>query len=750
MSDYYVILTDAGQALMSAATAGGAPVVLSQFGVDDGNGAVITPDPAQTTLVNEVYRGDISSLMATGNTIKAQLVIPKDSGGYTVQGFGLYTDDGTLFSVCNFPAQEKPLPSSGYAVKMDTDYYLQVSDTSVVTLQFNGDDYLTREQADTIYLQIGNNLSEIAAGGAAAQAEALDNLGAGTAAVADVQTSTTDTTVGRAMTVGAFGLGLVANRTPVVTSNNYDNIPTDLPSGYWTHVVDGGPYAYTFTLFQDGGAVRQSRHLIIPSNPGGKIAFRWDGATETESKDYQYFYTDKNKPTAADTGALPITGGTVTGPVIIDRDSNALTIRPVTQGYSSYLMLADADNANRAYVGFGSNNNETLAISSYIGTNSIGINPDGSIDLNTAHGKQVNVVGPIYVPLVGNGSWASQNDSIAPLFQTIDSTQTSQYNPIFKQHYVQADSTWSGGMLISEGDFHLHYADGSGASVVFSFKKDGTFAPSNYANFDARYLRVGDAVQDCAFGARGSFSVGGGSFDYEKSGCVLVGFGGDGNGDDIDYLYYRPDQITFDNVNWVTKSLLGAPSPLLYAGVENLIFEPYGLADIGNVLSRFTLSDSAVMGIHALVNNDGYDWYRARSNLVGNYFIAYHDDTGVIEQITDFVQALWPVNMAVAALDALPDGCDIHGSWIFADGIVQQSSEIVAANTLATNKKSLAIELTLASSTAFMLQSCIDVETGQPDDENSLLELKQYVSDLREIDLTQPDPTWPPRPEIIS
>ncbi|WP_368750157.1 phage tail protein [Klebsiella aerogenes] len=154
MSDYSVILTDAGQALMADATAGGDPVVLTQFGADDGNGAAFTPDPAQTALINEVYRGDISSLQASGNTLQAQLIIPKDSGGYTVRGFGLYTDDGTLFSVCNFPPQEKPDPSSGYAVKMDVNYYLQVSDTSAVTLEYTGDDYLTREEADTIYLPL--------------------------------------------------------------------------------------------------------------------------------------------------------------------------------------------------------------------------------------------------------------------------------------------------------------------------------------------------------------------------------------------------------------------------------------------------------------------------------------------------------------------------------------------------------------------------------------------------------------------
>lgn len=45
--------------------------------------------------------------------------------------------------------------------------------------------------------------------GAKTVAEARTNLGLGSAATADVQTSTSDTTAGRAMTVGAFGLGAI-------------------------------------------------------------------------------------------------------------------------------------------------------------------------------------------------------------------------------------------------------------------------------------------------------------------------------------------------------------------------------------------------------------------------------------------------------------------------------------------------------------------------------------------------------------
>ncbi|WP_289465528.1 phage tail-collar fiber domain-containing protein, partial [Klebsiella pneumoniae] len=36
--------------------------MLKSFVVGDGNGQAVTPDPAKTALVHEVYRSDISSL----------------------------------------------------------------------------------------------------------------------------------------------------------------------------------------------------------------------------------------------------------------------------------------------------------------------------------------------------------------------------------------------------------------------------------------------------------------------------------------------------------------------------------------------------------------------------------------------------------------------------------------------------------------------------------------------------------------
>lgn len=118
-------------------------------------------------------------------------------------------------------------------------------------------------------------------------------------------------------------------------SNSYDNIPAGLPSGFWTHAIDGGPYAHTITLLQDGGGNRDDRHLIIPSGSTGKIAIRWDAG---QTKSYQYFYTDKNKPTAADVGAVP-SGRKVNGRALTD-DIN-VTSQDIFNGQAIGLSTED-------------------------------------------------------------------------------------------------------------------------------------------------------------------------------------------------------------------------------------------------------------------------------------------------------------------------------------------------------------------------------------------------------------------------
>ncbi|QWV60593.1 long tail fiber protein [Escherichia phage W143] len=80
----------------------------------------------------------------------------------------------------------------------------------------------------------------------------------------------------------------------------------------------------------------------------------------------------------------------------------------------------------------------------------------------------------------GCGSFASQNyeDVRAPIYMNIKRTSTSEYIPIVKQRYVNGDSTYSIGTLISQGDFRVHYHQGTsttGTDLSWEFRRTGDF-----------------------------------------------------------------------------------------------------------------------------------------------------------------------------------------------------------------------------------------------------------------------------------
>ncbi|EPR1455572.1 TPA: phage tail protein [Citrobacter koseri] len=168
MADYYSIITNRGKELEAEALASGTVIVLSWFVVGDGNGKLVKPNPAQTRLVNETYRGSIAELVVSpeqSNQLMAKIVLPTDAGGFTVREAGLLTDAGELYAVANCPTIDKPV--GGVSVNMQ--FRLAVSDTSNITLEV--------ATGDGLFLRIDQNLKEIKARGAAAQKASRESIG---------------------------------------------------------------------------------------------------------------------------------------------------------------------------------------------------------------------------------------------------------------------------------------------------------------------------------------------------------------------------------------------------------------------------------------------------------------------------------------------------------------------------------------------------------------------------------------------
>jgi hypothetical protein len=310
MSDFYLLITDAGKSLETAAHASGNPVKLTDFSVGDGNGSPVTPDAAQTSLVNETFRDAISSLavsISDSTVLEAECVIPASSGGYTIREIGIFADDGSLYAVGNFAEQEKPDPDSGYAASLQILADLAVSDTADITLTIQDGSYLTEPQGDTLYLRQDKNLSEIAAQGTDAQGEARDNLDLGTAAIADTVTSPEDTTAGSVLVVGSAGIGKAIRIAPgsdvdladfMTTANgnfyHCDSPYTNAPPWFGTEWFDIIITQHEAANYRTIRALSSSGHTAFAVITAGTFS------------GWKRDYTELQKPSAADTGAVPL------------------------------------------------------------------------------------------------------------------------------------------------------------------------------------------------------------------------------------------------------------------------------------------------------------------------------------------------------------------------------------------------------------------------------------------------------------
>ena len=155
---YYALLTNVGAAKLANATALGEQVEITQMAVGDGNGALPTPNPAQTALVHELRRAPLNTLTidpVNTNQIIAEQVIPEDVGGWWIREIGLYDSDGDMIAVANCAETYKPLLQEGSGRMQVIRVILIVSSTQAVTLKIDPSVVLaTRQYVDDQIIQV--------------------------------------------------------------------------------------------------------------------------------------------------------------------------------------------------------------------------------------------------------------------------------------------------------------------------------------------------------------------------------------------------------------------------------------------------------------------------------------------------------------------------------------------------------------------------------------------------------------------
>ncbi|EAY8675538.1 phage tail protein, partial [Salmonella enterica] len=161
---YFALLTNTGAAKLAKATALGMQVEITQMAVGDGNGALPTPDPAQTALAHEIRRASLNVLTIdplNTSQIIAEQVIPEDVGGWWIREIGLFDKDGDMVAIANCAETYKPQLQEGSGRVQVIRVILIVSSTEAVTLKIDPAVVLaTRKYVDSEIIEVKNYIDD--------------------------------------------------------------------------------------------------------------------------------------------------------------------------------------------------------------------------------------------------------------------------------------------------------------------------------------------------------------------------------------------------------------------------------------------------------------------------------------------------------------------------------------------------------------------------------------------------------------
>lgn len=299
-------------------------------------------------------------------------------------------------------------------------------------------------------------------------------------------------------------------------------------------------------------------------------------------------YNTKNKPTAADVGALPLSGGALTGGLtaageIISKSANGLRIAYGNYGFfirndgsSTYFMLtASGDNLGTW------NSLRPLTINNANGAVSIGngLTVYGSVGLGTA-----NALGGNSIVLGDNDTGFKQNgDGILDVYAnsqrvfrfkndaafslkkllvgdsktfSLSSSNTSTKNVTFNLWGVSTRPVVA--ELGDDSGWHFYSQRNTDNSITFAV--NGQVSPSNYSNFDLRYTLKTACVTSVRMGSAASYKPSSNGVSWTQnlgSGLVMTGIivqeTGSNSADNIGGIYYRPVQYCI-NGTWYTAA----------------------------------------------------------------------------------------------------------------------------------------------------------------------------------------------------
>ena len=211
--NFYTIITKTGLAKIANAQLTSEKLDLATIVIGDSAGAYYNPKYDATALVNEVWRGGISSISPdeeNPNWIIVEAVVPATVGGFTVREIGLLDTSGDMIAIGKYPQTYKPVLADGSSKDLYIRMIIEVANTSVVTLKVD----------PTIVIASRKYVDDKVAGSAGIIDKAVKDIADGSITILPLQT--TDKTLAGA--INEINTGLTDHKKQAASTTNAGHV----------------------------------------------------------------------------------------------------------------------------------------------------------------------------------------------------------------------------------------------------------------------------------------------------------------------------------------------------------------------------------------------------------------------------------------------------------------------------------------------------------------------------------------------
>jgi hypothetical protein len=542
----------------------------------------------------------------------------------------------------------------------------------------------------------------------------------GTAADADVQTSEMDNTTGHLIPMGNYG---IAPFLPAQTGVDLDTLQT-----YGIHVVSnvtngpfdgdiGAMFVYVATWQSGSGTAgyRITQEAIgygQSASTANRVARRtFDGTVWTAWDEY---FTQGYKPTAEDTGALPISGGTVTGDLSV-KGKVTLSDKPLEVGSQTIASAASID-----FHTDGLPDDYNARITADAGTCNITLvtTDDGSATEGALY--HAGAGGRRIIQTISSGvSLASADIAVRLWGNAGDRPCVMEWDVVGGPWLMSIE-------LPPDGSSAKFGVNGAIDAVTITEGGQRVYSPNN----PQPGPDLSSYVQGLRKGARVSL---GGSQDITTD---------DGYIDDFHFASQPDDSHIWQSGYSPLQYLVNGTWQTLWFGVfESSLREIKPVPDGINLLLNFDVHRNT------LVDENGHEWYAASKKIQGKHFVGYLASGVIVVSDTD-ASMLFPRGMSVAGVDSLPEGFEPDGeNWVF-DGTHVVPRTSTTEETAARNRIEQARLCRNAAEAGWPLQSAVVLGVATNAQKAQLLALQQYTVAVMAMDLTQSPVDWPMPPNL--